>query len=52
MKAYNQKIIETPTYTEIYEYKVIITSKQKVKEKALILNESKNLNGYTKIMKN
>lgn len=32
MKAYNQKIIETPTYTKIYEYEAIITPKQKVKE--------------------
>lgn len=29
MKAYNQKIIETPTYLEIYDYEVIITPKQK-----------------------
>ncbi|MGG5329741.1 rolling circle replication-associated protein [Enterococcus sp. AZ163] len=32
MKAYNQKIIETPTYTEIYEYEAIITPKQKAKK--------------------
>ena len=29
MKAYNQKIIETPTYLEIYDYEAIITPKQK-----------------------
>lgn len=29
MKAYNQKIIETPTYLEIYAYEAIITPKQK-----------------------
>ena len=32
MKAYNQKIIETPTYTEIYEYEAIITPKQKAEK--------------------
>ncbi|WP_311408083.1 hypothetical protein [Liquorilactobacillus uvarum] len=35
MKAYNQKIIETPTYTEIYEYEAIIPPKQKVEEIAI-----------------
>ena len=29
MQAYNQKIIETPTYIEIYDYKAIITPKQR-----------------------
>ncbi|WP_236651814.1 rolling circle replication-associated protein [Enterococcus hirae] len=29
MKAYNQKIIETPTYLEIYDYEADITPKQK-----------------------
>ena len=29
LKAYNQKIIETPTYLEIYDYEAIITPKQK-----------------------
>ncbi|UOO45497.1 hypothetical protein LLW22_16895 [Enterococcus casseliflavus] len=29
MKACNQKITETPTYLEIYDYEVIITPKQK-----------------------
>ncbi|HGF7697339.1 TPA: hypothetical protein QFP44_002413 [Enterococcus faecium] len=29
MTAYNQKIIETPTYLEIYDYEAIITPKQK-----------------------
>ncbi|EKZ3830368.1 Rep protein [Listeria monocytogenes] len=29
MKAYNQKIIETPTYLEIYDYEAMITSKRK-----------------------
>ncbi|EAD7633019.1 Rep protein [Listeria monocytogenes] len=29
MKAYNQKIIETPTYLEIYDYEAMITPKRK-----------------------
>lgn len=32
MKAYNQKIIETPTYLEIYDYEAIITPKRKTIE--------------------
>ncbi|MGL9969950.1 rolling circle replication-associated protein [Enterococcus sp. DIV1420a] len=32
MKIYNQKIIETPTYIEIYDYETIITPKQKNKK--------------------
>jgi hypothetical protein len=41
LKAYNQKIIETPTYIEIYDYETIITPKQKI-EKADIKPERKN----------
>lgn len=32
MQAYNQKIIETPTYIEIYDYEAIITPKRKTIE--------------------
>ena len=32
MQAYNQKIIETPTYIEIYDYEAIITPKCKTIE--------------------
>lgn len=32
MQAYNQKIIETPTYIEIYDYEAIITPKRKTLE--------------------
>ena len=32
MKAYNQKIIETPTYIEIYDYEALITPKRRTKK--------------------
>ena len=41
MKAYNQKIIDPPTYLEIYDYEVIITPKQKTNK-----NENTNTIKY------
>ncbi|EMW5406265.1 Rep protein [Enterococcus faecalis] len=35
MKAYNQKIIETPTYIEIYDYETTITPKRKLEKNNL-----------------
>lgn len=35
MKAYNQKIIETPTYIEIYDYETTITPKRKLEKNDL-----------------
>ncbi|WP_430615846.1 hypothetical protein IGI71_002830 [Enterococcus sp. DIV1279b] len=43
MKAYNQKIIETPTYTEIYDYETIITPKRNTDKKEVTLERKKQL---------
>lgn len=43
MKAYNQKIIETPTYLEIYNYEAIITPKQKAVQNKINLKRKKEL---------
>ncbi|MCO5447803.1 Rep protein [Enterococcus faecalis] len=39
MKAYNQKIIETPTYIEIYDYDTVITPKRKNDRNDIDLNK-------------
>ena len=43
MKAYNQKIIETPTYLEIYDYETIITPKKRNEETEPNPNRKKEL---------
>lgn len=43
MKAYNQKIIETPTYLEIYDYEAIITPKRKTIENEVNLERKQKL---------
>ena len=48
MKAYNQKIIETPTYLEIYDYEAIITPKQKTGNIETNPKRKKGINGFMK----
>lgn len=43
MKPYNQKIIETPTYLEIYDYETIITPKKRNEETEPNPNPKKEL---------
>lgn len=43
MKAYNQKIIETPTYIEIYDYEAFITPKRKTIEHKMNQERKKQL---------
>lgn len=43
MQAYNQKIIETPTYIEIYDYEAIITPKRKTIENEVNLERKQKL---------
>ena len=48
LKAYNQKIIETPTYLEIYDYEAIITPKQKTETIETNPKQKKNSLGFMK----
>lgn len=43
LQAYNQKIIETPTYIEIYEYEALITPKRKTENEEITPERKKEL---------